>query len=117
MKGASSTRALLLAAALATASAAGAATMLTAHNGMTVYIFDKDSGGASACYDDCAKNWPPYLAEGSQKMGKGWTTVKRKDGSMQWAYDGKPLYFFKGDAKKGEVNGDGKGGVWHKVSE
>jgi predicted lipoprotein with Yx(FWY)xxD motif len=43
-----------------------------------------------------------------------WTTIKRDDGKMQWAYDGKPLYTFKND-KPGEMTGDGKGGVWHMV--
>jgi predicted lipoprotein with Yx(FWY)xxD motif len=36
---------------------------------------------------------------------------------MQWTYDGKPVYFFKGDAAKGDVTGDGKGGVWHVINE
>ena len=33
----------------------------------------------------------------------------------QWAYKGKPLYFFAGDAKAGDVNGDKQGGVWHVI--
>jgi Secreted repeat of unknown function len=32
-------------------------------------------------------------------------------------YDGKPLYFYSGDKKKGDKTGDGIGGVWHIVSE
>jgi predicted lipoprotein with Yx(FWY)xxD motif len=91
--------------------------MLTAENGMTLYVFDKDTGGVSACYDDCATNWPPYVAKEGDAAKKDWTMVKRKDGSLQWAYDGKPLYFFVKDAKKGDKAGDGMGGVWHVVSE
>jgi hypothetical protein len=34
---------------------------------------------------------------------------------MQWAFDGRPLYYFAGDAKAGDANGDGSGGVWHVV--
>jgi hypothetical protein len=49
-------------------------------------------------------------------MGKDWATVKRKDGSLQWTYDGKPLYFYSTDKKKGDKTGDGIGGVWHIVS-
>ena len=94
-------------------SAAFAADMMTDANGMTLYIFDKDSGGASACYDDCAAKWPPYLARAGEAAGKGWSQVARKDGAMQWAYDGKPLYHFKGDHAKGDHMGDGLGGVWH----
>ena len=50
-------------------------------------------------------------------MEEGWATVKRKDGRVQSTYDGKPLYFYSGDKKKGDKTGDGIGGVWHIVSE
>jgi predicted lipoprotein with Yx(FWY)xxD motif len=108
---------LLLAGAALAAGPSTAAKLLAAGNGMTVYVFDKDAGGVSVCYDDCAKKWPPYLAKGGEKMGEGWATVKRKDGSMQWTYDKKPLYFYSGDMKKGDNAGDGLGDVWHAVSE
>jgi predicted lipoprotein with Yx(FWY)xxD motif len=94
-----------------------AAGVLTAENGMTLYTFDKDKDGMSSCYDQCAVNWPPYMASAGMKMGKDWTEVKRKDGSMQWAYDGKPVYFFKNDKKKGDMKGDGVKGVWHVIKE
>jgi predicted lipoprotein with Yx(FWY)xxD motif len=93
------------------------ADMLAGKNGMTLYVFDKDQGGASSCYGDCAKQWPPYLAKKGEKMMKDWTMVKRKDGKLQWAYDGKPLYFYAGDKKKGDKAGDSLGGVWHVVAE
>ena len=96
---------------------ASAATTLTAKNGMTIYVFDKDTGTESTCYDQCAVNWPPYLAEADAKLSEGWTMVKRKDGAMQWAYDGHPMYFFKGDAAKGDAKGDGMAGIWHVVKE
>ena len=96
--------------------AASAAAMVTAQNGMTVYVFDKDTGGTPTCYDACAKTWPPYLAKGGEQRGEGWATVKRKGGSMQWTYGGKPLYFYSSDKKKGDKTGDGVGGVWHAVS-
>ena len=85
---------------------------LTAGNGMTLYTFDKDPAGTSVCYDDCAVNWPPFIAEAGAIM-PGLSTVERQDGSKQWAKDGKPLYFWVGDAEPGETNGDGVGGVWH----
>ncbi len=99
------------------AAAAQAAAPVVAENGMTLYIFDKDKGGVSACYDACAMAWPPYMAKAGEKKGEGWTTVARKDGSLQWAYDGKPMYFYEGDAKKGDKAGDGMKGVWHVVME
>ena len=43
-----------------------------------------------------------------------WKVIARDDGSKQWAYKGKPLYYFKNDAKAGDTVGDGKGNnVWH----
>ncbi|EPJ92223.1 hypothetical protein [Pseudomonas psychrophila] len=87
--------------------------MLVDHNGMTLYTFAKDAGGKSMCNDKCATNWPPLAAESTAKdMGK-WTAIKRDDGHMQWAYDGKPLYTFVMDKKAGDATGDGKmDGAW-----
>ena len=107
-----------VAVALLLASGVNAATgILTDKKGMTLYTYDKDTGGMSSCYQDCAKNWPPYIAKTTSAVNKDWTMVKRKDGKMQWAYDGKPLYYYVGDKKKGDVAGDNKGGVWHVVQE
>ena len=39
--------------------------------------------------------------------------VERKDGTKQWAYDGKPLYLWKDDKAPGDTTGDGVGEVWH----
>ena len=94
-----------------------AAPMLRAKNGMTVYVFDKDVGGVPTCYDGCAKQWPPYLAGGAEKMGEGWATVKRKDGSVQWTYRNRPLYFYADDKKAGDANGNGVGRIWHTVEQ
>ncbi len=34
-------------------------TILTDAKGMTLYTFDNDGDASSACYDSCAKKWPP----------------------------------------------------------
>jgi len=99
------------------AGAVHAVNVLTAKNGMTLYVFDKDSGGTPTCYADCAKHWPPYLGTTGAAKNENWTLVQRKDGSMQWAYDGKPVYFYADDKKKGDMKGDGEGGAWHIVTE
>jgi len=99
------------------AGAATAASMVTAKNGMTLYVFDKDKNGVPSCYDDCAKAWPPYVGKADDALSEGWTLVKRTDGAMQWAYDGKPVYFFASDKKAGDKMGDGMGGVWHVIVE
>ncbi len=82
--------------------------------GMTLYTFDKDSAGKSACNGPCAINWPPLMATADAKAAGDWTVVTRDDGSKMWAYKGKPLYTFKNDAKAGDTNGDGfLNGAWH----
>jgi predicted lipoprotein with Yx(FWY)xxD motif len=85
--------------------------------GMTLYTFRKDTAGTSACYDDCAKAWPPFLAddEDEDKVEGDLTVIERTDGTYQWAMKGMPLYFFAGDKAKGDANGDGVKGVWDAV--
>jgi predicted lipoprotein with Yx(FWY)xxD motif len=81
--------------------------------GMTLYSFDKDSGGKSACNGPCATNWPPLAATSGTAMG-AWSMITRDDGSKQWAYKGKPLYVFAKDAMPGDTKGDGVlNGAWH----
>ncbi|MBP9951047.1 MAG: hypothetical protein V9G14_10895 [Cypionkella sp.] len=108
---------LIPAAVLGSAFSAFAAGMVTDANGMTLYVFDKDKAGVSTCYDDCANKWPPYLGKASDALSEGWTLVDREGGAKQWAYDGKPMYYFAGDKAKGDASGDGLGGVWHVVKE
>lgn len=87
--------------------------ILVDHEGMTLYTFDKDKDGKSACNGPCAANWPPLMAD-SGAMAKGdYSIITRADGSKQWAYKNKPLYLWKGDSKKGDMTGDGFKGVWH----
>ena len=87
--------------------------MLVDHKGMTLYTFGKDAGGKSMCNDKCAANWPPLAADSMAKNMGEWTAIKRDDGQMQWAYDGKPLYTFVMDKKAGDMTGDGKmDGAW-----
>ncbi len=87
--------------------------VLTSADGMTLYTFDKDQGGKSTCYDKCAEKWPPLLAPEGAAPDDDFGLSKRQDGAIQWTYYGQPLYLWKGDAKPGDVTGDGVGGVWH----
>lgn len=87
--------------------------ILVNEKGMTLYTFDKDTKGESACYDKCAANWPPVLAAADAKAEGDWSLVARKDGAKQWAYYDKPLYLWVKDTKPGDKTGDGVNGVWH----
>ncbi|MBY8956139.1 hypothetical protein J1G18_02495 [Pseudomonas sp. MIS38] len=114
-------KALLMAAAVALPTMAFAAEpamekdgIFTDHKGMTLYTFAKDSAGKSMCNDKCAANWPPLMATAGDKSMGDWTVIKRDDGKMQWAYEGKPLYTFVMDKKAGDMTGEGKmDGAWH----
>jgi predicted lipoprotein with Yx(FWY)xxD motif len=82
--------------------------------GMTLYTFDRDTTGKSACNGPCATNWPPLMAAGDAKATGDWTVVTRDDGAKQWAYKGKALYTWTKDTKPGDTTGDGfLNNAWH----
>lgn len=91
--------------------------LMTGANGMTLYTFDKDVAGSgkSACNGPCAAAWPPLTASPGSTSGGDWTVITRDDGSRQWAYDGKPLYFWSKDRQPGDVTGDGYNNAWRAV--
>ncbi len=89
--------------------------VLVGPNGMTLYTFDKDAGGKSVCNGPCATNWPPFMAGAADKPMGDYSVVTRDDGGKQWAFKGKPLYYWIKDAKAGDMTGDGVNGVWHVV--
>ncbi len=96
-------------------------TILVDGQGMTLYLFGKDTNGKSQCSGTCAQNWPPYTTNGQPTAGSDTDdsklgTVARSDGSMQVTYDGHPLYDYAGDQSAGDANGNGStafGAVWH----
>ncbi len=89
--------------------------VLTNSAGMTLYTFDKDAGGKSACNGPCAANWPPLMAGVDAKAAGDWSIVTRDDGAKQWAYKGKPVYLWAKDTKPGDKTGDGFNNVWHVI--
>jgi predicted lipoprotein with Yx(FWY)xxD motif len=92
-------------------------------NGMTLYVFTKDTAATgsntavSACTGGCATLWPPLLTNGAPSAGTGATasllgTLTRPDGSVQVTYNGWPLYDYSLDKTAGDTNGQGFKGVW-----
>ncbi|WP_368644543.1 hypothetical protein ABRY95_05970 [Castellaniella ginsengisoli] len=114
---------VLLAACILASPAARAQEPATAMNGvlvgpnqMTLYVFDKDAAGSgkSVCNGGCAANWPPLMASGEAAATGDWSLVTRDDGGKQWAYKGRPLYYWAKDAKPGDKTGDGLlNNAWH----
>ena len=101
-------------AAAQTAPATAKGDALVGPNAMTLYSFDKDTAGSgkSVCNGGCATNWPPLMARAEDKVSGDWSIITRDDGSKQWAYKGKPLYFWAKDQKPGDRTGDGFNKVW-----
>lgn len=101
-------------ATIETAPAKVADGVLTGSNGMTLYTFDKDAAdsGKSVCNGPCATNWPPLMAADADKADGSYSIITRDDGKKQWAYKGKPLYFWIKDQKPGDKTGEGVNNVW-----
>jgi predicted lipoprotein with Yx(FWY)xxD motif len=84
---------------------------------MTLYTFDKDMAGSgkSVCNGPCATLWPPLIAAAAATPMDGYTLLTRDDGTKQWAYKGKPLYYFQNDKTAADHLGDNFKDVWHVV--
>ena len=92
--------------------------ILTDGDGLTLYRFENDAEGVSACNGDCATAWPPLpggaiAGDGADAALVG--TIDRADGTTQTTYNGWPLYYFANDAAPGDTNGQGVNDVWFVV--
>jgi predicted lipoprotein with Yx(FWY)xxD motif len=102
----------------------GLGRVLVDGRGRTLYLFEKDKLGKSACTGQCASFWPPLIASGKPLATAGARasllgTTKRGDGRLQVTYNHHPLYMFVKDARKGQTNGeevDAFGVEWYAVS-
>lgn len=95
--------------------ATNSGTVLATPDGRTLYTYDRDDNGRSNCYGECADYWPPYLGNSDSQPYGRLTLVSRRDGQIQWASGGMPLYTFVEDQSPGEVNGDDYHHDWHVV--
>jgi predicted lipoprotein with Yx(FWY)xxD motif len=92
--------------------------------GRTLYLFEKDKRGHSACSGTCATYWPPLLTAGKPVAGVGAKksllgTSRRSNGKQQVTYNGHPLYRYIQDTKPGQITGQDShffGGAWYVVS-
>ena len=81
--------------------------------GFQLYTVDIDNTSESNCSStDCIGNWPALLAMPNDEAQAPFSIFERADGNMQWALNGKPLYFFTPDQVAGEQRGEGAGDVW-----
>jgi predicted lipoprotein with Yx(FWY)xxD motif len=92
--------------------------------GYVLYAFTRDAKGKSACSGACGRAWPPYIVKSRPRPGAGVSarrigTTGRADGSRQVTYAGRPLYYYVGDRRPGQIrcqNAVEFGGVWRVVS-
>ena len=81
-------------------------------SGRTLYLFEKDKRGHSACSGTCTTYWPPLITHGKPIAGRGAKssllgTIRRANGSRQVTYAGHALYRYVRDTKAGQTNGEG----------
>ena len=88
--------------------------------GFALYAFTRDGRARSQCSGACARAWPPYVARGALEQGAGTAAgrlgvTRRADGRRQVTFDGRPLYYYAGDRRPGQVlcqNVREYGGLW-----
>lgn len=97
--------------------------VVTDAKGWVLYRFDKDkaSPSKSTCVGDCAKLWPPLLADDTLELNglsaSKVDTVERADGGLQVTIGGWPVYRYIGDKKPGDWKGQNVGGTWFVVDK
>ena len=93
-------------------------TILVDSQGKTLYYFANDvpASGASSCNGQCAVVWPVFLTGtvtvSSPLDPADFGTITRTDGTKQTTYYGWPLYYYQGDTKTGDVNGENVLDTW-----
>ena len=91
--------------------------------GFVLYGFTRDQRGKSACSGDCARAWPPYIVKSAPHAAVGVAarllgTTRRANGALQGTYAGRPLYYYVGDRRPGQIlcqNVTEFGGVWRVI--
>jgi predicted lipoprotein with Yx(FWY)xxD motif len=93
-------------------------------NGHTLYLFQADKPNASTLSRAGFAVWPAFTSPGKPQAKGGVNaahigTIARASGSRQVTYYGHPLYYYVGDKKSGETNGQGLkqfGALWYVLS-
>ncbi len=102
----------------------GLGAVLVDAQGRTLYVFDGDPPGQSACSTTCAAIWPPLSTKGPPDAGQGAIhselgSTRRSGGVLQVTYHGHPLYRYVGDSGAGQTSGEGLnqfGAQWWAIS-
>ena len=110
--------------ATVTAASSTLGMVLADGSGRTLYLFEKDQPNQSACSGACVAAWPVDQSSGTPKVGSGAKasllgTIRRGGGTTQVTYNHHPLYYYSGDSRSGQHNGQGLnafGAAWFMVA-
>lgn len=84
--------------------------------GNTLYYFTQDEGTTSNCEGGCLANWPAFSVNEKELPSffnkDQFGITAGNDGTDQITFNGRPMYFFANDAKRGDFNGHTAGDVW-----
>ncbi len=92
----------------------GSGHLFVTADGMSLYTHKNDATqpGTSVCVEECEELWPPLSASSADSAIGDWSVITRQDGSLQWAYQDKPVYTYVRDSHAGAIIGEKAGGVW-----
>jgi predicted lipoprotein with Yx(FWY)xxD motif len=98
---------------LAVADAPGVGAYVTDATGRAVYVIDAPDSAGFTCTGACATEFDPVI--GQAVIATGTTGLEASqlgtrplpDGRQQVTYNGKPLFFSRADAAKGDTKGQG----------
>jgi predicted lipoprotein with Yx(FWY)xxD motif len=98
---------------LSVADAPGVGAYVTDATGRAVYVIDAPDSATFTCTSACATEFDPII--GQAVIATGTTGLEASqlgtrplaDGRQQATYNGKPLYFSRADAAKGDTKGQG----------
>ena len=101
-------------------------TILVNSRGFTIYAFTRDGRNRDNCAASrpCINVWPPVTTLGAPIAGPGVRssllgTIPLKGGGRQVTYAGRPLYYYVGDRRPGQILCQGVaefGGTWDVVA-
>jgi predicted lipoprotein with Yx(FWY)xxD motif len=101
----------------------GLGNILVGEDGMTLYVFKKDSPGVNTCSGACAALWPAEVIEPriTVPVSAGPNVTAKvgflflSESAVQLTVNGMPVYNFSGDQKPGDVMGQGYKGLWYVI--
>jgi predicted lipoprotein with Yx(FWY)xxD motif len=79
--------------------------------GQELFTFDGDAKDVPA-----GGQWVPLYGKADDRGDHDFTIVDRADGTLQWAFRGKPVYYFNGEDSARGRDASYRSGDWHRVS-